>query len=460
MESVLHVLQAVLDIVNEMSPYLLLGFLLAGIMHAFIPDGWYTKYLSGNTMRSVINAAIFGIPLPLCSCGVIPTAMSLRREGASKGAVVSFLIATPQTGVDSIFATYSLMGLPFAIVRPIAALFTAVMGGAFVTLETHPSPSLQGGSSISANEETNEQSNHPLPVGRVRGGSAILSALRFGFVEMMEDIGKWLVVGLIVAGLITVLVPDSFFEIFKDNTLLSMLLVLCISVPMYICATGSIPIAVALMMKGLTPGAALVMLMAGPACNVASILVVNKVLGKKTLMLYLAAIVGGSILFGFGIDYLLPREWFTDHLNSTHACCHEVASWFEWTCTAILTLLLLNVLRMKLQHKSACSCGHDHHDYCHDDHHGHCHCHTDSLSPHEHLPIAGEEQEEKVSFFHIKGMTCNHCRANAEKVIRTVKGVESVTVDLQSGVATVTGDDIDETAIREAVESIGFTLKQ
>ena len=450
MESVLHVLQAVLDIVNEMSPYLLLGFLLAGIMHAFIPDGWYTKYLSGNTMRSVINAAIFGIPLPLCSCGVIPTAMSLRREGASKGAVVSFLIATPQTGVDSIFATYSLMGLPFAIVRPIAALFTAMIGGTFVNWN---------GKEVEATLPTDESraySERP----HLSFGDRCVEALKFGFVEMMEDIGKWLVVGLIVAGLITVLVPDSFFEIFKDNTLLSMLLVLCISVPMYICATGSIPIAVALMMKGLTPGAALVMLMAGPACNVASILVVNKVLGKKTLMLYLAAIVGGSILFGFGIDYLLPREWFTDHLSNTHACCHEVASWFEWTCTAILTLLLLNVLRMKLQHKSACSCGHDHHDHCHDDHHGHCHCHADSLSPHEHLPIAGEEQEEKVFFFHIKGMTCNHCRANAEKVIRTVKGVESVTVDLQSGVATVTGDDIDETAIREAVESIGFTLKQ
>ena len=128
MESVLNILQAVLGIVNEMSPYLLLGFLLAGIMHAFIPDGWYTKYLSGDTFRSVVNAAIFGVPLPLCSCGVIPTAMSLRREGASKGAVVSFLIATPQTGVDSIFATYSLMGLPFAVVRPIAALFTAIIG--------------------------------------------------------------------------------------------------------------------------------------------------------------------------------------------------------------------------------------------------------------------------------------------------------------------------------------------
>ena len=470
MESVLHVLQAVLDIVNEMSPYLLLGFLLAGIMHAFIPDGWYTKYLSGNTMRSVINAAIFGIPLPLCSCGVIPTAMSLRREGASKGAVVSFLIATPQTGVDSIFATYSLMGLPFAVVRPIAALFTAMIGGTFVNGGTDslcPDGHLphNGENHADSNSVVNKPNDSSLPITGKGLWEKVLSALRFGFIEMMEDIGKWLVVGLIVAGLITALVPDEFFAVFKDNTVLSMLLVLCISVPMYICATGSIPIAVALMMKGLTPGAALVMLMAGPACNVASILVVNKVLGKKTLVLYLAAIVGGSILFGFGIDYLLPREWFTDHLNSTHACCHEVASWFEWTCTAILTLLLLNVLRMKLQHKSACSCGHDHSGHCHcHDSHDHCHCHDEACSSTvntpEGSPLRGEDvhRTEGVFFFHIKGMTCNHCRSNAEKAIRSVKGVESVSVDLQSGVATVIGDDIDDNAVKEAVESIGFTL--
>ena len=118
-----------IHLINEMSPFLLLGFLLAGLMHAFIPGQYYTQYLSKRNFRSVINAAIFGIPLPLCSCGVIPTAMSLHREGASKGATTSFLIATPQTGVDSIVATYSLMGLPFALVRPIAALLTAVMGG-------------------------------------------------------------------------------------------------------------------------------------------------------------------------------------------------------------------------------------------------------------------------------------------------------------------------------------------
>lgn len=277
-----------------------------------------------------------------------------------------------------------------------------------------------------------------------------MSALRFGFIEMMEDIGKWLVVGLIVAGLITALVPDEFFAIFKDNTALSMLLVLCISVPMYICATGSIPIAVALMMKGLTPGAALVMLMAGPACNVASILVINKVLGKKTLLLYLTAIIIGSILFGVAIDQLLPREWFTDHLMSTHACCHDVAGWFEWTCTGILVLLLLNVLRMKLQHKSACSCGH-----CHE---GHCHCHEHH--DHCHDEACCEEDACETKTYVVKGMTCNHCRANTEKVIRTVNGVESVSVDLQSGIATVRGEGISDSEVREAVVSIGFSIEE
>ena len=453
MESILNVLQAVLGIVNEMSPYLLLGFLLAGIMHAFIPDGWYTKYLSGNTFRSVVNAAIFGVPLPLCSCGVIPTAMSLRREGASKGAVVSFLIATPQTGVDSIFATYSLMGLPFAVVRPIAALCTAIIGGTFVNWN---GDNEEMSAVADASRAYSEQP-------RLSFASRCGEALKFGFVEMMEDIGKWLVIGLIVAGLITVLVPDSFFAIFRDNTLLSVLLVLCVSVPMYICATGSIPIAVALMMKGLTPGAALVMLMAGPACNVASILVVNKVLGKKTLLLYLAAIVGGSIFFGFGIDYLLPREWFTEHLNNTLACCHDVACWFEWLCTGVLALLLLNVLRMKLMHQSACSCGHGHGEHCHcHEHHDHCGCHADEAECHcheEETCSASAAESCETRTYRIKGMTCNHCRANAEKVIRTVPGVESVSVDLQSEIATVVGDAIDDSAVREAVESIGFTFE-
>ena len=441
--------EAVIDIVNEMSPFLLLGFLIAGIMHAFIPNGWYTKYLSGNTFRSVINAAIFGVPLPLCSCGVIPTAMSLRREGASKGAVVSFLIATPQTGVDSIFATYSLMGLPFAIVRPIVALVTAVLGGVFVNgFET--SEDVQG--VANADSRNYSEVHHTF-------AQKVSEAFKFAFIEMMEDIGKWLIVGLLIAGLITALVPDSWFAIFKDNSLLSMLLVLCISIPMYVCATGSIPIAVALMMKGLTPGAALVLLMAGPAANAASILVINKVLGRKTLVLYLIAIVTGALVFGFGIDYLLPREWFTQALVEMKACCHEETGWFEWACSGVLALLLINVLRMKLMHKETCSCGHCHDEHSHD---GHCHCGDEHCHCEDESSChCGDEDDDccETRTYIVKGMTCNHCRANVEKVIRSVAGVEAVTVDLQSGKAEVTGDDLDDDAIRKAVESIGFEMQ-
>ena len=265
-------------------------------------------------------------------------------------------------------------------------------------------------------------------------GSRILSVLRYGFIEMMEDIGKWLVVGLIVAGLITVLVPDNVFAIFKDNTLLSILLVLCISIPMYICATGSIPIAVALMIKGLTPGAALVMLMAGPACNVASVLVVNKVMGRRTLLLYLAAIIGGAVLSGIAIDQLLPREWFIGHLSDTHACCHDTAGWFEWLCTGILALLLLNVLRRKLSKRRCCSCESEAtHACCHDL------AHTSRI-------------------YSVKGMTCNHCRSNTERAILSVKGVKAATVDLKSGIAIVSGTGFDDAEIKKAVESLGFTI--
>ena len=430
-------MEQILHIINEMSPYLLLGFLLAGLMHAFVPGQMYSRYLARPTFRSVFNAALLGIPLPLCSCGVIPTAMSLRREGASKGSAVSFLIATPQTGVDSIIATYSLMGLPFAVVRPIAALFTALFGGQMVNWFD------RDGNGIGHNHEHHDDEcchdDHcDCGCGHNHDGHAttfwgkMREALEYAFVDMMADIGKWLVVGLIVAGLITVFVPDSFFHIFADNSLLSMLLVLCMAVPMYLCATGSIPIAVALMMKGLMPGAGLVMLMAGPASNIASILVINKVLGRRTLIVYLASIIVGAIGFGLAIDHLLPREWFTSALVADADCCHEETSWFTWLCTGVLAALLANAL---IFHR------HDHHH-----HHEHQHQNQTAMNQNE-------------MHFHIVGMNCNHCRMNAEKAIASVPGVESVSVDLDSREARVTGNaSMDD--IRKAVESIGFEVVQ
>ena len=413
-----------IDLVTEMSPYLLLGFLLAGLMHAFIPGTIYSKYLAKPNMRSVVLAALFGIPLPLCSCGVLPTAMSLRREGASKGAAVSFLIATPQTGVDSIIATFSLMGLPFAIIRPIAALATAIFGGKMVNV-------IEGDEGAGKFDSTNEQAHDDLCVDSCCGGhdkvptsfvGKVIEALRYAYIDMMESVGKWLVVGLIVAGLITIFVPDSYFEIFKDNSFTSMLLVLCISIPMYLCATGSIPIAVALMMKGLTPGAALVLLMAGPACSVASVLVVSKVLGRRTLTAYLFSIISGAVGFGLVTDYLLPRAWFMSHLVANDACCEEESSLFATSCTILLFLLLANAfIRRRFRSKANIN-----------------------------------SKNTMKQTFVIKGMSCNHCRMSAEKAILSVKGVTSASVDLGSKQAVVEGDFSPEDVCK-AVEETGFS---
>lgn len=394
----------ILLLINEMSPYLLLGFLLAGLMHAFIPGRYYTRFLSKPTLGSVINAAIFGIPLPLCSCGVIPTAMSLRKEGASRGAVTSFLIATPQTGIDSIIATFSLMGVPFAVIRPIAALITAVLGGwmvnTFVSLRDRRAHREMAEGTIVKKEETETCTCHChenkaescCPEGDSDGhhhhhhhsgehhhhsshhrhsshhhhsssaschchdrkipntiGGKIVEALRYAFLDMMSDIGKWLVIGLVVAGLITIYVPDEVFTIFKDNTMASMILVLIISIPMYLCATGSIPIAVVLMLKGLTPGAALVLLMAGPACNMASILVIRKGLGFRTLVIYILSIVIGAVFFGCLIDWLQYSGMidFTSRVSQTMEIKEGGAGIIKWTSTIGLTLLLLFNLLFK-----------------------------------------------------------------------------------------------------------------
>ena len=193
----MNILLEIWSLLCEMSPYLLLGFLLAGLMHEFIPSKVYTKYLGERSLKSVVLAALFGVPLPLCSCGVIPTAMGIRREGASKGATISFLIATPQTGVDSIIATYSLMGLPFAIIRPIVALLTAVFGGVLCNIFETKSEErrVKTNSNTQENERNSDSSLFTLH-------SSLKRVFSYAFGEMMEDIGKWLAIGLIVAGII------------------------------------------------------------------------------------------------------------------------------------------------------------------------------------------------------------------------------------------------------------------
>lgn len=448
-------MEEMIHLINEMSPYLLLGFFLAGVMHAFVPRVLYSRYLSTPGFRSVLYAALLGIPLPLCSCGVIPTSMSLRREGASKGATVSFLIATPQTGVDSIVATFSLMGWAFAIIRPVVALITALFGGLLVDCFSkgdEQRAEVHSSSCSCEQAHAHQQESEQTPGFFVR----LKEAIHYAFVEMMQDIGKWLVIGLLVAGVITVLVPDSFFALFAGNSLMSMLFVLLFSIPMYLCATGSIPIAVALMLKGLTPGAALVLLMAGPASNAASMLVIGKVLGRKSLLLYLCSIVGGAVLFGLLVDALMPASWFMfEGRGAVADCCSASGdSLFSWICTGLLVVLLLRAFALRyLGHEQSCSC-HSHEGHVHQE--AACCCHAHEEQPDDSCGCQSTEALE-VYRYRVKGMSCNHCRTNVEKVLYTVKGVVRAEVLLKEEMALVEGD-FEEQQLVEAVRSLGFDI--
>ncbi|MDR1757694.1 MAG: permease, partial [Bacteroidales bacterium] len=236
-----------ISLLNEMSPYLLLGFLIAGVLKVFVPNDKFISHLSRSDFKSVLWSALVGVPLTLCSCGVIPTGMSLRKEGASRGATVAFLISTPQTGADSIAATYSVLGLPFALLRPVAAFITSLFGGLLVNRFDGDNSAIN--SDLKSSTKSDEE--------EYRNKNKLMRVLHYSFVEMLQDIGKWLILGILFAGLIAIFLPDSVFSTYLNNPLLNMLIVLAVAVPTYTCATGSIPMAAALMMKGLSPGAAL-----------------------------------------------------------------------------------------------------------------------------------------------------------------------------------------------------------
>ena len=406
---------AFFDILNEMSPYLLLGFLIAGVLHAFVPSAIYSRYLSGTGWRPVTAASLFGIPLPLCSCGVLPTAVSLRRSGASRAAATSFLIATPQTGVDSIMATYSMMGLPFAVLRPVAALVTALFGGLAVgAVERQSHESSEDEACATACES---ESLKPTLWGK------IVEALRYGLLDMLESIGKWLVLGLVVATFITVLVPDDFFSTYAAHPIVNMFIILLVAIPMYICATGSIPIAAALMLKGMTPGCALVLLMAGPAANLASVLVISRAFGRRATVAYLSSIIFGALGFGILVDYWPGlRESFVAAMP--HMACHShgmTVNGFNTVCSIVLIALLViaavNYYRHNYSHK------------------------TNNTST--------------MRKFKVTGMSCGHCRARVENGIATLEGVTSVNVDLSSGIAVVDGSVADATIVG-TVKALGY----
>lgn len=409
-------------ILGEMAPYLLLGFFFAGLLHLLFPKKKVRQYMGQNNFRSILNAAMLGVPLPLCSCGVIPTGISFYKHGASKASTVSFLISTPQTGVDSIFVTYSMLGLPFAVIRPIVAFITGLFGG-LITKKVDPE-------SRATNLQDNDNGDE-LPAGffpRIR------EMFRYSFVEFLQDISNWLIIGLLIAALISVFVPNDFFADKIPNDFIGMLLILVISIPVYICATASVPVAAVLMLKGLSPGAALVLLMAGPATNAATITMIGKVLGKKSLIGYLGAIITGALLSGLFIDYVLPAGWFRLSENFSHMG-HDhsgmLPMWLQIGSAMTLTLLILNGYIQKILATRKIK--------------------SQSV-------IQPSFSSGNIRTLYVGGMTCNHCKANVENSVKSSEGVEDATVDLASGTVLIKGTSINLEKIKSGIESIGYKI--
>lgn len=406
-------LDSLLYMLNEMSPYILLGFLIAGLLHAFVSRETFARHLSGRSLKSVVKAALIGVPLPLCSCGVLPTAIAMRRNGASRAASSAFLICTPQTGVDSIAATWSLLGPAFAVLRPVAALLTAVAGGAAVGAVEKDGEEEYGCKAVA--EMADERPATFM--------GKVTAALRYGFIDLVGSIGLWLTIGLVIAALITVYVPADFFAVLGDRPIVSMIIALLVAVPMYVCATGSIPIALSLILKGLSPGTAFVLLMAGPAANFASFTLISREMGRRAATVYLGSIIVGAMAMGLAIDYLMPAHWFAvGHDAAMHSACHHEFSAFSTVCSAILGSLLIYSLIKRF------------------------------YNPHKDFTDMTQE-------YIIKGMNCPHCQNAVRKAIASVEGVGTVEVDLQAGLATVEGT-APHSAVIEAVHAAGFEARQ
>ena len=398
------------DTLREMAPFLLFGFLVAGVLSVFIQPETVEHHLGGSGIRQVLKAALFGVPLPLCSCGVIPVGASLRRHGASAGATTSFLISTPQTGVDSIMVTLSLLGPVFAVFRPVVSFVSGVFGGALV----NTFGGARGSSEVNA----------PVCVGECctgePGQNRFLRAIRYGFVTLPRDINKALIIGVVIAGLIAAVVPDDYFAAILGGGILSMLVMMLVGIPIYVCATASVPIAAALIMKGVSPGAALVFLMTGPATNAATISTVWKTMGKRTAALYLGTVAGASILAGLLLDMLIS--------GSAEGAMHAPHWMMPGEVKTAAAVVLIGVLLAAFVRPSRV---------------GDAHMNSDSSSSMR---------------IEITGMSCEHCARSIQRALEESPGVESAEVDHKKGFAIVNGSGIDEEVLRSAVESLGYNV--
>ncbi len=330
----------------ESSPYIIFGLLISGIMRVYITPDSIARHLGQGRFMSVFKAALFGIPIPLCSCGVLPAAVSLKKQGANNGATTAFLISTPESGVDSIAITYALLDPVMTIARPVAAFFTAAAAGISENLFSF------------SQKEKKHSADLYCPVDGCCDGTSctpekhrahhsvfekLTAGLRYAVTEVWNDIAGWFFIGLLLAGVIMTFIPEEIFTEYLGGGLSSMLLMLAVGIPLYICATASTPVAAALILKGVSPGAALVFLIAGPATNITSLTVLFGVLGKRASAIYISSIAIFSVIFGLLLDKIYLSLDISARAVSGQAA-ELIPAWLEYTGTGLLLLLSVKPL--------------------------------------------------------------------------------------------------------------------
>ncbi|RJO65312.1 MAG: hypothetical protein C4523_16255 [Myxococcales bacterium] len=407
---------AVWEVLLDLSPALLLGLLLAGLLHEFLPKSIVRAKLSGSTTRAVLSAVLIGVPMPLCSCGVVPAALGLKNDGASKGAATGFLISTPQTGVDSVLVSASFLGWPFALFKVAAAFVTGMIGGVLVNLTgadepASPAQSTQGIEGLS-------------------GARRLVNVVRYAIFDLLAMIDLWLVAGVALAALITTLIPPGYLsQMAWIQGIGGMLLMLAIALPLYVCTTSSVPIAASLIAAGMPTGAALVFLMAGPATNVATLGAVYRGLGGRVLAIYLGTVAALSMLFGSLFNFVLPSAQAAGGEQARH---HHAAGAIDYVAiaaaVAVIALVALLVARRLVRRVSAA--------------------------------LSAKPEENDMEFtLKVGGMNCQHCVANVKKAIEAVPEVEEATPVLETGLVRIKGGNPDRAALAKAVLEAGYKVE-
>jgi uncharacterized membrane protein YraQ (UPF0718 family)/copper chaperone CopZ len=411
------------NLFSAMAPYIFLGLFFGGLLHVFFKKELIFRHLGRQNTRSVITASLFGVPLPLCSCSVVPIAQSLKKQGASSGAILSFLISTPQTGIDSIFATYGMMGPFFAVIRPVSAFVMGIIGGIITNIFDRPSPPQP----VHA-PKTSGKTEHIFHVSFM---DRIRELFSYAYGELLDDFSLHLIVGIFISAIISLVVPANFFESALGNTNLELLLLLVGGIPLYICSTGSIPVVLTLMAKGLSPGAAFVFLIAGPATNAATITVLASTLGKKLTMVYLGTMISFSLFFGFLINRfsgssLVPLEKFENIQTQGDA--------FSWDMATIISLLFAFLLLFSLYR-----------------------LYIRKIFKYAALQLHRMFSTKKTPEIHlyIPALTCNSCAQKVEKIIRQHRGVKTVITDISSHTCIITGT-FSPVALTDRLKEAGY----